>query len=344
VSGHLQFVDSVQAWIISVPVAEGAKSRVIGPLFTSPQTRSYAAFHGGAVFTENDVVAHGETPVIHLGGDGHVLRLGEAGSVDELNVAEDMPTWKRSSSPSAVNRPSGDESRLRSAAGDVLVQAERGNEICIYDGHSGQPKAQDEWISGALRDILSRNDLCNRRMWLSDDLSAIAVAPRDRCVQGNGSSVTNFQVRGKQYDRATHGLIYRRPRIDPDVFTQSDNVVDVVGVYVIDSEVTFLETDKAGLRLVNQEGRIVNVVARPAEWGMTSARPLGVRHDAKAGELVVVGTSKPSRSGDQRDDVSLEMVRWRYQDKAVSRTVTSVSELFTRQGDMFVPRAARAPQ
>lgn len=222
------------------------RSRVIGPLYTNPAERSDIAY-GGVDFTDRDRQARAATPRIFFGDQGNLVQLKPSGSLFErelLDVESHRPCWVSAGTqllPSlsvwhTIFTPS------RRWAVDYEAEVPR-----LYDMRTGEQK-DDPWLQAALTDFRTRartnGALYNVRLWLSDDLTHLVVAPDAGRVYRDGTPA-KFENAGKQFIGDDYGLEYARPNPQSQIISKHFGMngfthTQVEGVFKIHGEPLFL--------------------------------------------------------------------------------------------------------
>jgi hypothetical protein len=218
------------------------RSRVIGPLYTNPAERSDMAY-SGVDFTDRDRQARAATPQIFFDDQGDLVQLKPSGSLFErerLDVESHRPCWVSAGTQSLPSLSVWRTIFTPSRRWAVDYEAEVAR---LYDMRTGEQK-DDPWLQAALTDFRTRaktnGALYNVRLWLSDDLTHLVVAPDAGRVYRDGTPA-KFENAGKQFSGDDYGLDYARPNPQTQIISKHFGMngisqAQVEGVFMVQGE------------------------------------------------------------------------------------------------------------
>ena len=328
------------------PLAE--RTRVIGPIWDVPNSRSSISFQAGVTFTKEDANAASATPLCKFEADGTLLRLTpdierKLWLCDVLTIATKDASWKPSEDVPPVPdhlRP-GSEDRVISNSQRYILLYQNDTAEC-FDLFTGK-RHDAPWLTQRFADERSIKNFKNVAIYLTDDLRYLVVSPRSIWNNSQGTIFETFEFEGKTYNRAETALIYSRPSekplLLPRKFDKQKHFLSVPpdGAFSIDGKLFLFERGEELLRLYTPDGQM-EIVANPTadvSWGDIAFSKTQLVQAAD--QLVLIGTNSIFKEG--RIDETVCVIRWNYSKNTVTRDEVPIKELFEQQGKVLRPKS-----
>jgi hypothetical protein len=232
------------------------------------------------------------------------------------------------------------EERFESEQGRYVVQLERDRVVKIYDTVL-RKQIEDSWLDAVGRDFLSREDLGNRHVHMTNDRRCVIVCPESSVQVGcNGKERTleEFVQDGKAYRREDHFLIYTRPQGEPLVHDGSPHrgMLKFAKFVEIDGKPLFLDTNY-DIRLRDVDDHVVFSLDLPAneKWISNFGPGGGVTCIANdpAGKRIVFYKFPYDMV---RQNIRLAM--WCYWDKSLTTYEFCIGDFFEKKRDGYHPK------
>ena len=343
---HSSKVADVKAYHVAVDLASPAplaeRTRVVGPLWSVPNTRSAISFEAGPIFTQGDAAAAAATPTWAFDDDGVLVRFARDPARPllarhALATKVDGASWRPlgDTKPVADPLPPMSEDRVATRSGRHVLIFHDGK-ARLFDQFTGEER-DDPWLTRSFAAARSIKYLNNIGCHLTDDLNYLVVSPEEIWNDGRGHIHETFDYRGETHRRGAVGLAYRRGVEEPTLFKRplpgADHFhgSDPYNAFSIGGDLYLLTATDHQLTLTAPaSGRRYEVEAPPGkDFGVVRFRD--ARHDPARGEVVLFGSDL---------EANITVVRWDYAKGRIRWDEVPMRPAFEQKGNQLEPRSA----
>lgn len=352
VAAHSSKTSDVKSYLVTIDLSSDKKllerSKIYGPLWNVPNTRSSISFSAGVNFTKQDEDAAAATPGMLFGEDGELLRFkfdlaSKSLQRHSLELKEKSASWKLLGDVKQGDDRQGhmSENRCRTNSDRYKVFYQDGNATCV-DCFTGEI-IQDEWLTTCFIEVRNIKDFSNVRQFLTDDRQHLIASPM--ATWNNGKiHIESFDYQGKTYKRSEFGLAYSRPNKAAQLFPRQMINNDFLGepphaAISIAGELFLLQVSKSALRLYTPDQRqeyVVKATEKP-RWVDTSNPQYQFNPATK--ELILHGAITKYSSV---EEVYAGVTRWPYEKNNVDQADFLLNELFEKREGLLYPKQAIA--
>jgi hypothetical protein len=236
------------------------------------------------------------------------------------------------------------EDRFESESGRYVVQKQKDGKIHVYDTLKFE-KIGNPWLEAVAADFISREDLGNRNVFLSDDLKFVLVDPKPMWntekfgPNGKHMYITQFERAGKNYLRAKHFLTYSRPDKNPVIHElapenakhENGDPFNLPRLLTIDGELRFCRRSALLIELLNLDFHVVESHSLSTSEVWTTESGTRWKNDPERKRVVIC--SAPLRV----DERPVRLAIWPYHSHKITQYELRVDELFDKE-KRFAPK------
>jgi hypothetical protein len=290
------------------------------------------------IFSSEDEKALQQKPVFYLDINGKLNKWKEMPQDKSklqtwnLSIGEHQALWHKGDIRNRLLLLSPFSSeRVQSESGRYVVQREDNGAVSVYDYELGK-SIEDTWLIAAFGEFLSRKDLGNSMLYLTEDLNYFVIFPRRRW-----KNITDFMIDDKSYSREANGIVYARPEINPRVFHGLRNGVTPFRPLSLEKQLRFLDYSETSLivRDINGDEVLMQSLGEKKLW--LKEHGVRIRHDDADNTISFLLT--PGLVSDRNSaDSTIHILLWYYNDSKVDEYSIRIHELFELRKGGYYPK------